>query len=125
MYHDRDHNKSVIIFKISNQPSPAEFEQETFKGNSLDFGSLYNWANGNLLYSTSEITFDNSEEIQKDRPISIILFYNPDDLEPVKRFKDNIRTDLKEYCSGVFNTRGNDVLNFILKIHHYTCTYYT
>ncbi|XP_022171519.1 endoplasmic reticulum resident protein 44-like [Myzus persicae] len=99
-YPDSDHNKSLIIFKISNQPSP-EFEQEIFRGDSLDFEQFYDWVNKNVLYSTSEITFDNAEEIQKDRQIYLILFYNPDDLKPVKRFKDKIKTDLKEYCKRI------------------------
>ncbi|XP_008179161.1 endoplasmic reticulum resident protein 44 isoform X2 [Acyrthosiphon pisum] len=97
-----NHNESLIIFKISNQPSP-EFEQEIFSGDSSDYESLYNWGEKNILYSTSEITFDNAESIQKDRPLSLILFYNPDDLKPVKRFKDNITTVLKEYCNNQIN----------------------
>ncbi|XP_060881189.1 endoplasmic reticulum resident protein 44-like isoform X2 [Metopolophium dirhodum] len=101
MYSDNQ-NESLIIFKISNQPSP-EFEQEIFSGDSSDYESLYNWGEKNILYSTSEITFDNAEEMLKDRPPSLILFYNPDDLKPVKRFKDNIKTVLKEYCNNTYN----------------------
>jgi len=115
MYPDRDHNKPLITFKISNQPF-TEFEQDIFKSNSLDFESLYNWANENVSYSTSEIKFDNSEEIQKDHPISLIMFYNPDDLEPVKRFKDIVKTDLKDYCRSISNTIGNNVIHIIFKI---------
>ncbi|CAI6368263.1 unnamed protein product [Macrosiphum euphorbiae] len=101
MYSDNQ-NKSLIIFKISNQPSP-EFEQEIFSDDSSDYESLYDWGEKHSLYSTSEITFDNAEEMLKDRPLSLILFYNPDDLKPVKRFKDNIKRVLKEYCIGVHN----------------------
>jgi len=101
MYSD-DQNESLITFKISNQPSP-EFEQEIFSGDSSDYDSFYNWGEKKILHSTSEITFDNAEEIQKDRQLSLILFYNPNDLKPVKRFKDNIKMGFNEYFNSVYS----------------------
>ncbi|XP_016656180.1 endoplasmic reticulum resident protein 44-like isoform X2 [Acyrthosiphon pisum] len=89
-------NESLIIFKISDQPSP-EFEQEIFSGDSSDYESLYAWGTKSCLQSTSEITFDNAMELDIDQNISLILFYNPDDLKPVRQFKDIIKTDLEEW----------------------------
>ncbi|CAI6368323.1 unnamed protein product [Macrosiphum euphorbiae] len=99
MYSDNQ-NESLIIFKISNQPSP-EFEQEIFSGDSSDYESLYAWGTKSCLQSTSEITFDNAMELEIDQHISFILFYNPDDLKPVKQFKDIIKRDLEEWRNNL------------------------
>jgi len=81
---------------MSNQPAP-EFEQEIFSGDSSDYESLYAWGTKRCLQSTSEITFDNAAELEIDQNISLILFYDPDDLKSVRQFKDIIKTDLEEW----------------------------
>jgi len=88
-------NESLIVFKIANQPSP-EFEQDIFTGNSSDYESLHTWGTRNCLMSTSEITFDNVIDMKREID-SLVLFYNPDDLEPIKQFKDIIKKDLGEW----------------------------
>jgi len=71
-----------------------ESEYQTFKGNSSDYDSLNIWATDNCLPLVREITFENAEEITEEGLPFLLFFYNPDNLDTVKVFKDIVGTHL-------------------------------
>lgn len=85
-------NETIIVFRPD--PSSPESEHQTFKGNPSDYDSLNIWATDNCLPLVREITFENAEEITEEGLPFLLFFYNPDDLESVKLFKDIVSTHL-------------------------------
>lgn len=84
--------ESIIEFR-PDRASPKS-EHHTFKGNPSDYDSLNIWATDNCLPLVREITFENAEEITEEGLPFLLFFYNRDDLEAVKLFKEIVGTHL-------------------------------
>lgn len=85
-------NETIIVFR-PDRASP-ESEHQTFKGKISDYDSLNIWATDNCLPLVREITFENAEEITEEGLPFLLFFYDPEDVESVKLFKDIVGTHL-------------------------------
>lgn len=67
---------------------------ETYKGGLSNFDELNIWVQEKCVPLVREITFENAEELTEEGLPFLILFYNPDNLDPVKDYKAIVETQL-------------------------------
>lgn len=82
----------IVVFRpdvaVSNE------NDETFRGNVNNFDELNIWVQEKCVPLVREITFENAEELTEEGLPFLILFFNPDNLEPVKDYKAIVETQL-------------------------------
>jgi len=108
-------NETIIVFR----PDRAfpESEHHTFKGSTSDYDALNIWATDNCLPLVREITFENAEEITEEGLPFLLFFYNPEDIESVKLFKDIVSMHLLQEKQRV-NFLTADGIKFAHPLHH-------
>lgn len=79
-----------IVESVSraNRPKPTKTNNDNF---------------ANLAHS-SEITFDNAEELTEEGKPFLLLFYSPNDTKAIKDFHMNVAADVEGDRGKCFNT---------------------
>lgn len=99
----------VIVFRPDKALSNDE--DETYKGNLVNFDELNIWAQGKCVPLVREITFENAEELTEEGLPFLILFHESSDVENVKAFKDIVvNTLLSEKRKFRFPVQFNSIM---------------
>jgi len=85
-------DQDIIAFRPDRSVS-VEMD-ETFKGNSENFDELLAWIQSKCVPLVREITFENAEELTEEGIPFLILFYNPEDTQTVKKFNQVVMEQL-------------------------------
>lgn len=67
---------------------------ESFTGDSKSYDELSIWVTDKCVPLVREITFENAEELTEEGLPFLILFYNPDDSNSIKKFNEIIHSEL-------------------------------
>lgn len=101
---------SSIIFK-------SRTEQLAYEGDVSNEAALEEWIREHCIPLVREITFENGEELTEEGLPFCILFYNPEDLAPVKKFTQLVREQLSGE-RGKINFITADGFKFAHPIKH-------
>ncbi|XP_050533415.1 endoplasmic reticulum resident protein 44-like [Daktulosphaira vitifoliae] len=113
--HGLTSNDTIVVFRPDH--SSPESEHLKFEGEPSDYDALNIWATSNCVPMVREITFENAEEITEEGLPFFIFFYNPNNLESVKKFKEIVSTHLLEEKQRV-NFLTADGLKFAHPLQH-------
>ena len=72
----------------SNEP------EDSFSGDLKSYDELSIWATSLCVPLVREITFENAEELTEEGLPFLILFYNPDDNQSIKKYNEIINREL-------------------------------
>eukprot|EP00048_Salpingoeca_helianthica_P009906 m.142611 g.142611 ORF g.142611 m.142611 type:complete len:1423 (+) comp14974_c15_seq10:957-5225(+) len=84
---------------------------------ALEHEALLTWARDLCNPLVREITFENGEQLTEEGLPFLILFYDPNNLTPVREFTDAVRTRLAKE-RGAINFITADGTRFTHPIHH-------
>jgi len=105
----------IVVFRpdvaVSNE------NDETYRGSLSVFDELNIWVQEKCVPLVREITFENAEELTEEGLPFLILFFNPDDVNPVKDYKAIVETQLISEKQNI-NFLIADGKRFAHPLHH-------
>ena len=81
---------------VAFRPSKARSNDadESFTGDLKSYDEFSIWATDKCVPLVREITFENAEELTEEGLPFLILFYNPDDNNSIKKYNEIINREL-------------------------------
>ena len=81
---------------VAFRPAKARSNEadESFTGDSKSYDELSIWVTDKCVPLVREITFENAEELTEEGLPFLILFYNPDDSNSIKKYNEIINREL-------------------------------
>ncbi|CAG0892653.1 unnamed protein product [Cyprideis torosa] len=110
----RPPNANMLLYRPAFSSGEKD---EMFTGDYLSFDQMLSWSQEKCIPIVREITFENAEELTEEGLPFLILFYDPDDLSPIKTFAEVIQRELMPDKEQI-NFLTADGQKFSHPLHH-------
>lgn len=88
--------KNLLIFRGDSSTSNHKEYYSEYSGNMTSFQELVHWIDEKCVPLVREITFENAEELTEEELPFVLIFYNKNDLGPVREFKTVVQSQFAD-----------------------------